>query len=491
MCGIVGIWHLNKEPVSLRLLQQMTDCIKHRGPDDEGHFVNNNLGLGSRRLSIIDLSPAGHMPMPNEDKTVWITYNGEVYNYRELSEPLKARGHQFRSKTDTEVVLHAYETYGPNCLNYFNGMWSFAIWDQNQQKLFCAIDRFGIKPFHYYFDGQIFVFGSEIKSVLLHPNVPKQVDDQTVYDYLALRHINHNDQTFFAGIKRLPPAHYLTLDTSGHVSINRWWDVDFETEPVSIDKQEAIEKFTHLFQDSVRLRLRSDVPIGTCLSGGLDSSSIVTVANQLIFGDNHTIDSKLVGAQQKTFSACYDDTRFDERPFIDAVIDKTGAEKNYVFPDGYEAFWTDMSDFIWHLEEPFGSTRMYAQWSVMRLAAQRGIKVVLDGQGGDELLAGYAKYPAFLMQEFIRTGQIGQALREFYVLRKGTKKNIPLNLLLIAYLSLPWWIKALGSDFGWRLKHRKSLEVLRDDFKDHFSDRKHVLASNSQARFRQSLAGIL
>ncbi|MFC1975744.1 asparagine synthase (glutamine-hydrolyzing) [Chloroflexota bacterium] len=487
MCGLVGIWHLNKEPVDTQLLRQMTDCINHRGPDDEGHLIDGNLGLGSRRLSIIDLSPAGHMPMPNEDKTVWIIYNGEVYNYLELSGPLKAKGHQFRSQTDTEIVLHAYETYGPDCLNYFNGMWAFVIWDQNQQLLFCAVDRFGIKPFHYYFDGQIFIFGSEIKSILLHPRVPKHVNPQAVYDYLALSHIDHNDETFFAGIKRLPGAHYLTLKATGHLSVTRWWDIDLNVNPYPIDEKAAVEQFSDLFQDSVRLRLRSDVPVGTCLSGGLDSSSIVSVANQLIFGNNRTIDSKLVGEQQKTFSACYNDTRFDERSFIEAVINKTGAETNYVFPDGGDPFWADIPDLIWHQEEPFASTSIYAQWNVMRRVSQRGVKVVLDGQGADELLAGYPKYPAFYMQQLIRTGQISSFLREFLALREVAKERTTLNLTLVAYLILPWWIKSFVSGLNWHFKGRHSLKILQDDFRHNFSGRKLSLAEESRSQFQQNL----
>ncbi|MBN1995837.1 MAG: asparagine synthase (glutamine-hydrolyzing) [Anaerolineae bacterium] len=487
MCGIVGVWHLNKEPVHHQLLQRMTDCIRHRGPDDEGHLVENNLGLGSRRLSIIDLSPAGHMPMPNQDETVWLVYNGEVYNYQELAGPLSARGYQFHSKTDTEVVLHAYEAYGPDCLNYFNGMWAFAVWDRNRRQLFCAIDRFGIKPFHYYFDGQRFVFGSEIKSILLHPGVPKQVSPQAVYDYLALTHINYNDQTFFSGIKRLPPAHYLTLDAAGNLSVKRWWDLNFESKLDLTNRIKTIERFAELFRDSVRLRLRSDVPVGTCLSGGLDSSSIVTIANELMFGDNGGIDPELVGRQQKTFSACYDDARFDERPFIETILAKTGAEANYVFPNGRQLFEVDMPHLIWHQEEPFGSTSIYAQWNVMRRTAERGVKVLLDGQGGDELLAGYTKYPPFLLQELIRRGRADLFLREFYALRAIQKIGFS-SLPAVAYLTLPRWLRSLVSDFGWWANHH-AVDVLQDDFKQEFERHRRVLAGESQAKFQQSLAG--
>jgi asparagine synthase (glutamine-hydrolysing) len=489
MCGLVGIWHLNQQPVDPRLVQNMTDCIRHRGPDDEGHLIQNNLALGSRRLSIIDLSPAGHMPMPNQDKTVWITYNGEVYNYLELAHTLKSKGHHFRSKTDIEVVLHAYETFGPDCLNSFNGMWSFAIWDQNKQKLFCAVDRFGIKPFHYYFDGQIFVFGSEIKSILLHPDVPKQVNRQTVYDYLALDHINHSEDTFFAGIKRLPAAHYLILDAAGNLSINRWWDIDLNTMPNHAENEQTlIERFAFLLQDSIRLHLRSDVPIGTCLSGGLDSSSIVCLANNLLFNGAQVVNPEVIGRQQKTFSACYDDPSADERRFIETVIQQTQAEKNYVFPDGYKTLWTDMPDFIWHLEEPFSSTSIYAQWNVMRLVSQRGVKVVLDGQGGDELLAGYSKYPAFVLQQLIRDGRFGTFIKEFKAIGALAPPHRVFNLMLISYLILPRWAKTLIADTGWRLKRRAALEVLQKDFRGEFVDRKHALAGESRAEYQQTLS---
>jgi asparagine synthase (glutamine-hydrolysing) len=324
--------------------------------------------------------------MTSADGNLWIVFNGEIYNYIELRSELKALGFDFHTQTDTEVILNAYLAWGVECLGRFNGMWGFAIFDKRQNRLFCARDRFGIKPFYYFQREEKFVFGSEIKSLLAYEGVTPQPNDPILYDYLAYGLIDHTDETFYSGVKQLPPAHYLIFDGS-RLNIRRYWDINPKNKLELSDSGEYARRFFEIFEDSIRLHLRSDVAIGSCLSGGLDSSSIVCMANRLLFG-GHEISPELVGRQQKTFSSCFDDPRFDERPHIEKVLSATAAEANYTFPSA-ETLAQELPLLLWHQDEPFGSTSIYAQWRVMKLAAGRGVRVLLDGQGADEMLAGY------------------------------------------------------------------------------------------------------
>lgn len=414
MCGICGIFSF-EGPVERELIARMRDVMEHRGPDDAGLYVNGSIGLGHRRLSIIDLSPAGHQPMSNEDRTIWLTYNGEVYNYLDLRPYLEAKGHVFNSQTDAEVIIHAYEEWGEECLQRFNGMWSFALWDERKERLFCARDRLGIKPFYYHWDGRRFRFASEIKALLIDPAVERQVNESVVYDYLAHTALDHREETFFLGILRLMPAHYLIVNSEGLKAV-RYWDLDPrnvqpDTNGDSDADRRYVARFYELFEDSIRLRLRSDVPVGTCLSGGLDSSSIVCVANQLMFPEGN-VQNREVEARQKTFSACFNEPEYDERPFIEEVLARTGAERNLTFPSAHEVF-DIVNDVMWHQEEPFSATNRFAQWCVMRLARERGVKVLLNGQGGDELLAGYiGLYQLYLCWDLLTHFRFGRLARE-------------------------------------------------------------------------------
>ncbi len=394
MCGIAGIYNFNYKPASLELLEKMTEIQKHRGPDDEGHYTNDEIGLGHRRLSIIDLSFDGHQPMCNEDETIWIVFNGEIYNYIDLTSDLKSKGHTFKSKTDTEVIIHAYEEYGIDCLHRFNGMFAFAIWDDRKKRLFCARDRMGIKPFYYYSDDEKFHFASEIKAIIADESIRRKPNDQIIYEYLRHGKLDHTENTFFDGIKQLMPAHYIIIENS-NAKIHKYWDLDVSNFSKDADDQESAEQFLELFKDSVKKRLRSDVPLGTCLSGGLDSSSIVCLLNDLL-------PDKL---KQKTFSSCFEDEKYDERRFIKYVLEKTDTESNFVFPRGDDLF-DEILDLIWHQEEPFGGTSIYAQWNVMRLSKEHGVKVLLDGQGADELLAGYHFYFGSYYADLLKNLQI-------------------------------------------------------------------------------------
>lgn len=407
MCGIAGAYL--KETKGRFPIREMTDILRHRGPDDEGYVLidprtsscseragketrpelqlesiehpwpdNVQLIFGHRRLAIIDLSPAAHQPMTDRKRKFWITYNGEIYNYRELRSELEKQGSVFRSDSDTEVILEAYQAWGEDCLHKLNGMWAFALWDSEKKVLFCSRDRFGVKPFYYTQSRGNFYFASEIKALLELPGVRKEFSEEAVFDYLAFALHNRASRTFFSGICSLEPGTKLILDLSGEIQISRWY---FFPENIGITPYSSNTpiEFAERLGDAVRLRLRSDVQVGSCLSGGLDSSSIVMLAAR---------ETKL---PIQTFTSCFKNLRYDERKFVGAVMNKIKAHSHFVFPDG-QRFWEEWPQLIYQQEEPFGSTSIYAQWCVMREAAWSKIPVLLDGQGGDELLAGYLRY---------------------------------------------------------------------------------------------------
>ena len=429
MCGIAGIFSPAGKPVKSQLLVKMTNSLRHRGPDDEGYLLaqtasanvqpfrgsdtisaishpdinerallgkNANLGLGWRRLGIIDLSPTGHQPMSNADQSIWLVFNGEIYNYIELRKELSTKGFIFRTQSDTEAIIHAYTAWGQDCLHHLNGMWSFALYDALNKRLFCARDRFGIKPFYYYWDGTTFRFASEIKALLESDEIPRRANQAMVYDYLAHRILDHTDQTFFESIVQLRPGHSLQLDRSG-LRTREYYTLDYNPELGHYDENKArqyADEFLERFTDSIRIHLRTDVTLGSCLSGGLDSSSIVCTSNQLIFG-TEGVSRAMVGDRQKTFTATSRDPRFSEEQFVQRVIQQTHANPFFVEPTS-EGLLTDLPAFVRAHDEPVISTSMYAQWNVMKLASQNNVKVLLDGQGGDELLGGYRwHFPVF------------------------------------------------------------------------------------------------
>ncbi len=409
-------------------LQAANDIIDYRGPDGagfvflgtrsrnrgkalrvesmsgEGDMEHMTLVLGHRRLAIIDLSPSGLQPMANDDESLWITYNGEVYNYLELRVELERAGYNFRSKSDTEVVLRAYEEWGEDCVSHFNGMWAFAIADLGQEKLFCSRDRIGVKPFHYYHDGDHFLFGSEIKQLLCFPFVSKQINERAVYEYLTHGVLNYCEESFFANIYQLLQGHNLVLDLAKFsLTLTRYYQPHFRIDN-RITFTEAAEEFRRLLTDSVRLRLRSDVEVGSCLSGGLDSSSIVCLMHQLLKREEKS-------SVQRTFSSHFHEKEANELEFMKAVIQATGVRAGFTYPTPGE-FLHDMERLVWHQDEPFGSTSIFAQWSVFRLVHEHGVKVMLDGQGADELLAGYIPLAYHFFQELQAKRQYGRLLWE-------------------------------------------------------------------------------
>ncbi len=416
MCGIAGIVNLDKKPVDQGILRAMADVQKHRGPDDNGIYSGGHYGLSHTRLSIIDLSADAHQPMSNEDKTLYLVHNGEIYNYLELKDELVRLGHRFNSRSDTEVILHAYEQWGEGCLCRFNGMWAFAILDLKKKTLFASRDRFGVKPFYYFADKNIFLFSSEIKALLKHPAVKRNPNDAVIFDYLAsgYGYMDTSDATFFDGIKQLKPAHYINVSlVTGEISQRRYWDLDPCCQAAFGSESEAFERFYSLFEDSIKLRLRSDVPVGVSLSGGLDSSAIACVASRL-----------LNGGRLEAFSSCYEDEEYDERRFIRPVIERTNANANYVFTNPSD-FFDDMEDILWHQDEPYSTLSIFPQWSVMKRAREKGVKVLLTGQGGDETLAGYHKYFYYLFADLAYNLKFGKAIKEIrsYEMISGRSEN--------------------------------------------------------------------
>jgi asparagine synthase (glutamine-hydrolysing) len=402
MCGISGIFYSNPSGDSeesqhylLERIKKMSDSLEHRGPDGEGFWIHpkGHGGFGHRRLAIIDLSREAAQPM-HYLKRYTIVYNGEIYNYIELRDLLTAKGYGFRSQSDTEVLLAAYDCYGEGCLQYFDGMFAFAIWDEQEQILFMARDRFGEKPLYYSFNEKEFCFSSERKA-LWAAGLQKKINQPLLLNYLVLGYTQtplDKTITFHQDVFSLPPSHYIKLDNrSFRFEMHSYWDCDKETK-IEITEADAIKKFKELLMVSVKRRLRSDVPLGTSLSGGLDSSSIASLLFR-VKGGNLPL---------QTFSSIFPGFEKDESPFIELVAGKFGMDNHQVIPDA-EDMIDQFEKLCYYQEEPFGSSSVYAQYKVFQLAAQNNVKVLLDGQGADEMLAGYHKYIHWYLQELFRT----------------------------------------------------------------------------------------
>ncbi len=485
MCGIAGFIDV-RAPASHARIRAMTDRLRHRGPNDAGYaFIETQTGstsmtdstsarfdlaLGHRRLSILDLTEAGRQPMASKDGRYWVVYNGEIYNYVELRNELTAAGHEFSTGTDTEVLLAAYAEWGIDCLRRFNGMWAFALWDSVRRELYLARDRFGVKPLYYSRGADWFAFGSEIKALLAFPHVPRRPNAAMIYDFLSLRLVDHTEETFFDGISRVHAAHYMVVTPAGAMRKVRYWDLEpqFAFHSDSATESVAIDRFQELFDDAVRIRLRSDVPLGTCLSGGLDSSSIAITANRLMF-DELRLDRALVGEHQRTFSACFDDPRFDERRYIDQVTNQIGATPFQVFPSA-ERLWTDLPALVSQMDEPFHSTSQYSQFNVMRLVRDSGVTVTLDGQGADELMAGYGTYHSVLLATLLRAGHVSAAAREAADTWRmsGRGRTGPELILRTAYGLLPAGVttpirSVLSPYFASYSPEGRSLQVIRPE----------------------------
>ena len=428
MCGIAGIVRLGRR-IGRGSVVRSRDLMSHRGPDGEGVWESEgdtpHVTLVHRRLSIIDLSPAGAQPMvlpengparpassPGERPRFALTYNGEIYNYRELRAELQALGRRFTSESDTEVLLAAYAQWGHTMLARLNGMFAFALWDDASHRLFCARDRLGEKPFHFTFDArsQTFAFASEIKALIGMGLSAPAYDDRALFRYLAYGEQAGVEQTIWAGVRRLPAAHALVVearDNEMRLRTYRYWDVNLDN-LVEDDEERAKATFRDLFRSSVEIRLRADVPIGTSLSGGLDSSGVLCQIKEL---------SATRG--QKAFTARMEDPSLDESRIVAQLLADVGIPGYSVTPSG-ELFLRHIDRLFFHQEEPYPSTSIFASYLVHALAKEHGVTVLLDGQGADEYLAGYAHYPALVLSSFARRGQLIRWYRERRALKERT-----------------------------------------------------------------------
>jgi asparagine synthase (glutamine-hydrolysing) len=377
MCGICGIFFADRNwRVKADVLAGMNERIVHRGPDDDGFFFEENVGLAMRRLSIIDVK-SGHQPLANENQDVWIVYNGEIYNHAALRAGLEARGHRYRTHSDTETIVHLYEEYGRDCVKYLRGMFAFAIWDRRKRVLFAARDRLGIKPFYYRWDGHAFLFGSEIKAILAYPGVAAEFNRGTLAEYLAFGYIT-GGETMFAGIRKLMPGHTLELTEQGEPRIERYWDLTTEVDRDARPREYYVKEYRELLEGAVSSHLMSDVPLGVFLSGGLDSSAVAALT------------TKIRGERIQTFSVGYGEEAFSELGYAREVAGHIGSE-HYEVRMSREEFFDSLPRLIWHEDEPIAWPSSVSLYFVARLARER-VTVVLTGEGSDETLAGYTRY---------------------------------------------------------------------------------------------------
>ena len=401
MCGIfcsVGI-----APDRSRI-----DIVAHRGPDGSGWEVRQSpagpVALGHRRLAIIDLTEGGHQPMASPDGRFELIFNGEIYNYIELREELRAKGEVFTTESDSEVLLRAYAVWGESSLNRLRGMFALVIWDDRDKRLFAARDRFGIKPLYLVQTEEGLALASEIKQLLGLPGLSCRMNIARVHDFLLSGICDHTAETMFDGVMQVRAGECLLVDAGKAplaVTIRRWYPAT--TGDIDVDEAEAGRRYGEALQDAVRLHLRSDVPVGSCLSGGLDSSSIVCLMSDML-------GSRSGGARVNTFSACYAEKSVDEKPFMEEVVGHASTIPHYLYPKPDDVF-RKASDITWHQDEPFGSTSIFAQWCVFDEARRAGIKVMLDGQGADEPLAGYHGSFSYYMAELIRRRDVAMVVR--------------------------------------------------------------------------------
>lgn len=427
MCGISGIISYQPNNKSVKNISSVNDEIKHRGPDDEGYVffehntptpvfgkdtpnnvkqsnlcyspkvsieeinTNANLVLGHRRLSILDLTEYAHQPLCNEDSNYWIVFNGEIYNYKVIREELISLGYQFSSTSDTEVVLKSYIEWGAACLEKFNGMWSFVIYDKTQQKLFGARDRFGVKPFYYIHNNDYFAFCSEIKGLLKLDGFEKTINPKAVYDYLVLGKMEIDTETFFKGIFELKPATYFELDvTSKKFEMHNYYQLNTNTNWEKVDETKSTSIIADLktkITNAIALRLNSDAKTGTCLSGGIDSSIVVGTINKLLKQQ----EIQQIGEKQEVFTASYPDNDIDESRWAKLVVNQTNTNWNQTFPTAAQ-LKEQLEDLVYAQDIPFGSSSTFSQYKVMELIRSKNVKVTLDGQGADELFGGYANH---------------------------------------------------------------------------------------------------
>ena len=409
VCGIAGKLYLDLcQTPDRELMNRMTAALLHRGPDDEGVWIGEGVGLGSRRLAILDLSDRAHQPMTNEDGTLWIVFNGEVYNFPTLRQELVDRGHVFRSRGDTETILHLYEDEGVNCLGRLRGMFAFAIWDTKRRTLFVARDRLGKKPLHYWADDKTLLFASEPRAILQDPAVPVEPDAQGIHRFLTYGYVP-GPYSAFRGMRKLPPAHYLLVER-GRPSLHRYWSLHYQPKRRAAEGELAEELLAHL-EEAVRLRLVSDVPLGAFLSGGIDSSAVVALMR------------KLVSGRLRTFSIGFDSPEYDELPYARQVA-RLFETDHHEFVVRHDAA-AMLPRLVWHYNEPFADSSALPSFALCEQARQV-VKVALNGDGGDEAFLGYDRYLAVALSgwyDWIPTAVRRAAARGVGLLPGGSPKS--------------------------------------------------------------------
>lgn len=423
MCGISGIINKSNYPITRREIEEINNMVFHRGPDSEGFFFEKNFAFGHRRLSIIDLSKNGHQPMTYLNKYT-ITYNGAIYNYIEIRKELQKLGYSFKSESDTEVILASYDYYGIDCVSKFNGMWAFALFDKEKEIIFCSRDRFGVKPFYYTEINDKFVFGSELKQLLkYHPK--NRANLPILLDYLIAGFEDHTNETFFQNIYKLEQSHNLIYNFKNHAyTISKYYDIRIDYEISKLSELDSVALYKDKLYDSVKLRLRSDVKVGTCLSGGLDSSSVATIASA--FYKSNSIN-KFTAITAKSIEQAT-----DESCFAEIAAQNAGLDWRITIPKTKD-FSKNIEKIISIHEEPFGSLSVFMQYKVFEKAKENGCIVMLDGQGGDETLLGYERYyPAYLLS----LGKYDM-IREFFASSKNSRLSQKELLLYLFYFTNP------------------------------------------------------
>lgn len=382
MCGIAGIFEFGCDSNSERpcvdaaVLRRMCSVMRHRGPDEDGFFVQGGIGLGMRRLSIVDLA-TGHQPISNEDGSIWIVFNGEIYNHRTLREQLISRGHRYRTQSDTETIVHLYEEYGKDCVQHLSGMFAFAIWDANKSTLFIARDRLGIKPVYYRLSANKFIFGSEIKVLLAHAELSASFNRSALREYLAFGYLS-GEETFYDGILKVLPGCWIEIDRQGRTTTDQYWELPLNSDERQCDERYYVDSYRELLEEAIRSHLMSDVPLGVFLSGGLDSSAVAALM------------TKIRGEPVETFSVGYEEESYSELPHARTVAGYLGSKHHEILVSRAD-FFNALPNLIWHEDEPIAWPSSVSLFFVAKLASER-VKVVLTGEGSDETLAGYSRY---------------------------------------------------------------------------------------------------
>jgi asparagine synthase (glutamine-hydrolysing) len=468
MCGICGKLAFDRDAVvGAPLMKSMLWAIRHRGPDADGVYCSGSVGLGHQRLSIIDLS-TGQQPLGNEDGSLWIIFNGEIYNYQELRQWLVTRNHIFKTKSDTEVILHLYEELGTDCVTKLRGMFAFAIWDDRNRELFIARDRVGIKPLYYHLSDKVLIFASEVKAILVDPDVQAQIEPSVLDRFLTFFYIP-GDDTLFHNIRKLAPGcHMLVRD--GKVKIQQYWNLEFS--PSNIALSDAEERLVELLDESVRLHMIADVPVGFLLSGGVDSTAMLSFA---VGKTEHHLSSYTLGFSESTVA--------DERPYARAAANRYGAE-HYEMTISADDFLAFLPQYIWHMEDPVCEPPAVALFYVSRLASEH-VKVLISGEGGDEAFAGYPNYRSMLWLERLKSlcgplkaplksllTLVNRATRFAAIARYSPLLTVPFDAYYYSRTSSPFRLfnqrgsEVYASDFIRHVNKEYSLQPVRDLLQD-------------------------